>query len=83
MSNPAARASVSLPTDKAARDRETAALKRVKTATGFVAEHLMARAKTRPDDPDVPWLLHAVVQSTRGGCLDPDASKTSKAASQL
>ena len=54
MSNPAARASVSHPTDKAARDRETAALKRVKTTTGFVADHVMAWAKTHPDDPDVP-----------------------------
>lgn len=65
------------------RDREMAALAQLKTATGFVGDHVLAWAKDHPNDPDVPWLLYVVVQSTRGGCLDPDASKTSKAAFQL
>ncbi len=69
--------------DVAARDKEMAALARLKTATGFVGDHVLAWAKDHPNDPEVPWLLYVVVQSTRGGCLDADASKTSKAAFQL
>lgn len=70
-------------TDAAARDREMAVLSKVKTATGFVADHVLAWAQTNPGDPDLPWLLYVVVQSTRAGCLDADASKASKAAFQL
>lgn len=69
--------------DSAARDGEMAALAQLKTATGFVGDHVLAWAKDHPTDPEVPWLLYVVVQSTRGGCLDADASKTSKAAFQL
>lgn len=70
-------------TDQAARDREMAALSKVKTATGFVSDHVLSWAQANPGDPDVPWLLYVVVQSTRAGCLDADASKASKAAFQL
>ena len=72
-----------LSTDVAARDREIAALKRVKTATGFVADDVFGWARSHPDDPDLPWLLHVVVLSTRGGCLDANASRTSRAAFML
>lgn len=67
-------------TDATARDKEVDELAKLKTATGYVGDHVLAWAKTHPTDPDLPWLLHVVVQSTRGGCLDNDASKTSRAA---
>jgi len=66
--------------DAPARDREMAELAKLKTATGYVGDHVLAWAKTHPNDPDLPWLLHVVVQSTRGGCLDDGASKISRAA---
>lgn len=67
-------------TDAVARDKEMAELAKLKTATGFVGDHVLAWAKTHPNDPDLPWLLHVVVQSTRGGCLDDGASQLSKTA---
>ncbi|MEK8032920.1 hypothetical protein AACH06_19030 [Ideonella sp. DXS29W] len=70
-------------THPAARDREMAVLSRLKTATGFVSDHVLAWAQVHPADPEVPRLLYVVVQSTRGGCRDADASKASKAAFQL
>jgi hypothetical protein len=72
-----------LSADKSARDRELAALGRLKTATGVVGDHVLARARTHPDDPELPWLLHVVVQSTRGGCLDKDSRTLSRTAWQL
>lgn len=52
----------------------------LKTATGFVGDHVLARVKENSADSDLPWLLHVVVASTRGGCLDPDAKKLSREA---
>lgn len=72
-----------LAAEPAARDREIAALRQVKTATGFVGAHVLARARSKPNDPDLPWLLHVVVQSTRGGCLDPDSHTLSRSAHQV
>lgn len=69
--------------DPAARDAEMQRLTALKTATGFVGDHVLGWARSHPEDPELPWLLYVVVQSTRGGCLDADASKTSKAAFQL
>ena len=65
------------------RDAELARLGGLKTATGFLGEHVMQRAAKAPNDPDLPWLLHVVVQSTRGGCLDDDAKSLSKRAFTL
>lgn len=59
---------------------ELAALAPLKSATGFVGAHALAGARTNPHDPDLPWLLHVVVRSTRGGCRDPDYKKLSRAA---
>ena len=67
----------------ALRDKELAQLGGLKTATGFLGEHVMQRAVKAPNDPDLPWLLHVVVQSTRGGCLDDDAKSLSKRAFTL
>jgi hypothetical protein len=67
----------------APRDQELAQLGKLKTSTGFLGDYVMQRAATVPNDPDLPWLLHVVVQSTRGGCLDPDASALSKKAFAL
>ncbi len=67
----------------ALRDKELAQLGALKTATGFLGEHVMQRAVKVPNDPDLPWLLHVVVQSTRGGCLDDDAKSLSKRAFNL
>jgi len=74
---------IQVATDVPARDREIAELQRIRTATGVVSDDVMAWARSHPDDPEVPWLLHVVVKSTRGGCLDADASRVSKAAFQL
>ena len=62
----------------AVRDQELAQLGQLKTATGFVGDHVLRRAAAIPKDPDLPWLLYVVVQSTRGGCLDADAKTLSK-----
>jgi hypothetical protein len=72
-----------LSADPGARDRELQVLANVRTATGFVGQHALAWARTHADDPEVPWLLHVVVMSTRGGCVDPDNSRMSRAAWQL
>ena len=44
---------------------------------------MLARARTHPNDPDLPWLLHVVVMSTRGGCTDADNRELSRTAWQL
>ncbi len=62
----------------AARDKELAELSKLKTATGYIGDTVMARAKTSPADPELPWLLYVIVQSTRGGCLDADAKALSR-----
>ena len=67
----------------AGAEAEIAALGAMKTATGFVGEHVMARAAATPKDPALPWLLHVVVKSTRGGCLDADAKELSRKAFRL
>ena len=72
-----------LSTDPAARDKELATLRGLKTATGFFGEHVLARARSHPQDPQLPWLLHVVVQSTKGGCVDTDNSRLSRTAWQL
>lgn len=64
---------------KAEMDR----LARLKTATGFVGEHALRWAADHPRDPDVPWLLHVAVVSTRGGCVDADAPALSRKAYRL
>lgn len=69
--------------NSAARDLELAQLGKLKTSTGFLGDYVMQRAAAVPNDPDLPWLLHVVVQSTKGGCLDPDASALSKKAFAL
>lgn len=67
----------------AQRDQELGALGKLKTATGYVGEHVLQRAAAMPSDPDLPWLLHVVVMSTRGGCLDADSHTLSKNAFTL
>ncbi len=67
----------------AIRDKELAQLGSLKTATGFFGDHVMRRVAAVPKDPDLPWLLYVVVQSTRGGCLDADAKTLSKNAFTL
>ncbi|MCS6765495.1 MAG: hypothetical protein MO847_03265 [Candidatus Protistobacter heckmanni] len=69
--------------DPKVRDIEQALLAKLPTATGFLGEHVLQRARTDPKDPDLPWLLYVVVRSTRGGCLDPGATKLSKSAHAL
>lgn len=62
------------------RNKEIEALGRLKTATGFLGDHVLNRVKTQPNDRDLPWLLHVVIQSTKGGCLDKDSQQLSKTA---
>ncbi|WLI89350.1 hypothetical protein Q4S45_22090 [Massilia sp. R2A-15] len=70
-------------TDPAQRAREFAILDALPTSTGFIGKHVMQRALAHPDDPDLPWLLYVVVQSTKGGCLDADSHALSKQAFTL
>ncbi|MBV7534555.1 hypothetical protein KW842_02125 [Duganella sp. sic0402] len=67
----------------AVRDKELAQLGALKTATGYIGDAVMARAKAQPNDPMLPWLLYVTVQSTRGGCLDADAKTLSRNAFSL
>jgi hypothetical protein len=69
--------------DVAARREELARLAPMKTATGLVGDDVLEWADSHPQDPALPWLLHVVVQSTRGGCLDPDAGALSRKAFAL
>ncbi|MFL6656703.1 MAG: hypothetical protein ACJ8GW_01425 [Massilia sp.] len=67
-------------TSSSALKAELQTLYPLKTATGFLGDHVLARLKSHPGDPDLPWLLHVVVWSTRGGCLDADAQRLSRTA---
>ncbi|WP_296950622.1 hypothetical protein [uncultured Massilia sp.] len=69
--------------DAAALRAELAQLAPLRTATGVVGDDVLARASSQPADPELPWLLSAVVRSTRGGCLDPDAKGLSRKAFTL
>jgi len=69
--------------DAAARGSELERLMKLKTATGTFGDDVLQWADTHPADPELPWLLHVVVQSTRGGCLDPDAKALSRKAFAL
>lgn len=66
--------------DGARRKAELAQLGALKTATGYLGDHVLQRVASKPNDADLPWLLHVVVRSTRGGCLDDDAQALSKQA---
>lgn len=67
----------------ALRQQELARLATLKTATGTLGDDVMAWAASHPDDSELPWLLHVVVLSTKGGCLDPDAKALSRKAYAL
>ncbi|GGX81662.1 hypothetical protein GJV26_24990 [Massilia dura] len=63
-----------------AQRKEAERLAPLKTATGMLGDDIIERAASHPDDPELPWLLHVVVMSTRGGCLDADAKRLSRKA---
>ena len=69
--------------DPARRDAERARLLKMHSATGLLGQHAIAWAASHPADKDLPWLLYVAVQSSRGGCLDPDHTALSKKAWQL
>ncbi len=69
--------------DTAARRTELGRLEQLKTATGTFGDDVLQWADTHPADPELPWLLHVAVMSTRGGCLDKDASALSRKAHAL
>ena len=69
--------------DTAARNAELGRLGQMKTATGTLGDDVLQWAETHPADPDLPWLLHVVVMSTRGGCRDKDAPALSRKAFAL
>ena len=69
--------------DTAARRAELGKLEQLKTATGTFGDDVLEWADTHPADPELPWLLHVTVLSTRGGCLDKDASALSRKAHAL
>lgn len=62
------------------RRAELARLGAMKSATGVLGDDVLAWSVSHPRDPELPWLLHVVVQSTRGGCVDPDAKTLSRKA---
>jgi hypothetical protein len=64
----------------AQRQAELARLGSLKTATGVTGDDVLAWAASHPADPELPWMLHMVVMSTRGGCLDPDVAILSRTA---
>lgn len=65
------------------RRDELARLGALKSATGVTGDDVLAWAVAHPGDAELPWLLHVVVMSTRGGCLDPDAATLSRRAWSL
>jgi hypothetical protein len=69
--------------DTGQRLAELARLGALKTATGVIGDDVLAWAASHPRDPELPWLLHVVVMSTRGGCLDKDAATLSRKAWDL
>jgi hypothetical protein len=69
--------------DVAQRDAELARLLKLHSATGFVGLHAIDWASSHPADKDLPWLLYVAVQSSRGGCTDPDHTAISKKAWQI
>ena len=69
--------------DPARRDAERARLLKMHSATGFVGLHAIEWAASHPADKELPWLLYVAVQSSRGGCTDPDHTAISKKAWQI
>lgn len=73
----------SVSNDAKATDEEMASLGKLGTATGYFGKHVLAYTRIHPQDPQIPWLLHVVVISTRGGCVDKDNSEMSRSAYSL
>ena len=69
--------------DAALRDAERARLQKLHSATGWVGLHAIDWAASHPADKELPWLLYVAVQSSRGGCTDPDRTAISKKAWQI
>jgi len=69
--------------DSARRDAERARLTKLHSATGFVGLHAIAWATAHPADKDAAWLLYVAIQSSKGGCVDPDHTAISKKAWQV
>ncbi len=70
-------------TVSAARASDMAALRALKSAVDYVGDHVLTRAAALPNDPDLPWMLHVVVMSTRGGCHDDEHKNLSRTAFRL
>jgi hypothetical protein len=68
---------------RAAAEKERAALLAQGTAPNYLARETMEWARQSPNDPRVPEALHVVVMATRYGCSDKDTGALSKAAWQL
>ncbi|MCH7342388.1 hypothetical protein LZ017_03210 [Pelomonas sp. CA6] len=62
---------------------EQAALKAQGSATGAFARWVLQRAQQKPAPADLDWLLYVGIQSTRGGCVDPDNGRQSQAMHRL
>jgi len=62
---------------------EWANLTAVGTAPNYLVNQVLAYAKQRPQDPQVPEALHLSVRSTRFGCTNAETSGLSKAAFQF
>lgn len=72
-----------LSTDIKVRDSELVSLSKIGSATGYFGKHVIAYAQAYPTDPQNPWLLHVVVVSTRGGCVDKNNREISQQAYTL
>ena len=70
-------------TDPKTRDSEMISLAELGSATSYFGKHVLAYSKIHPNDPQIPWLLHVVVISTRGSCVDADNGEISRRAFTL
>ena len=66
--------------EKTASKSEWQKLSAVGTGPNYLAKQVLAYAKERPDDAQVPQALYLVVRATHLGCTNIDTTKLSKAA---
>ncbi|MBK6742595.1 MAG: hypothetical protein IPG66_06280 [Hydrogenophilales bacterium] len=67
--------------DRANKERDR--FLKLDNATNQLARIILARAKSHPDDPRIPEDLHRLIQATRGGCVNAETSRLSKAMFRL
>lgn len=66
--------------ERAAAQKEWAAIEQLPTAPDWLGKQTLAWAKTHPNDPRIPEALHLLVLVTRYGCADAFTADYSKQA---